>query len=111
MKKAYHIGGMIVIIGEGSIDMTVCVLIASLCMIGVVSAASLTPGTGSPLKPEEIILIGKLRRAVQRREWTGSLDLQAAFASVDKPGNGKLAWSEVARVLHAELKLAIASEG
>ncbi len=80
-------------------------------MIAVVFVASLTSGTGSPLKPEEIILIGKLRRAVQRREWTGSLDLQAAFASADKSGNGKLAWSEVARVLHAELKLAIGSEG
>lgn len=79
--------------------------------MAVMLAASTALGTGTPLKPEEIILIGKLRRAVQRQEWSGSLDLQAAFTSADKSGSGKLAWSEVARVLHAELKLAIASEG
>ncbi len=66
---------------------------------------------GPPLKPEEIIMIGKLRRALQRREYRSPVDLQASFAVVDRAGSGKLAWSEVARVLHDELRLDIATEG
>jgi hypothetical protein len=75
----------------------------------LLDAAHLIPGP--PLKPEEIILVGKVRRAMQRAQAAGSEDLLTALRACDHSGSGRIAWSEVARVIHGLLKLAVPSEG
>ena len=72
-------------------------------------------GPGSPaMRPEEVLVVGKVRRAVQRfelgrRDGT-RFDLLTAFRGVDHGRKGTIPWPQVAHVLNHDLGLLVEVE-
>jgi hypothetical protein len=74
------------------------------------AAVKATPEPGPPLKPQEILLIGKVHFAVQRVELgrsptEGKVDFLTLFRGVDYGRSGRLPWKEVQRVVEEALAL------
>lgn len=65
----------------------------------------------APMRPDEVILVGKLRRAVQRATLrSGAFNLYTVFHGVDFSRRGRLPWDEVWRAMESELDMVVETD-